>query len=160
MFKLGKLVKDKASGLGGCLTHMYIQGVENSHITLYNFQPASLDEDGVPAKRTWITPDRIEGEECPDPDIDLSVLGSQAEDVITGFKGTVTTIIFHLNGCVHLELQPKGHNKKTGQINTAAEFDIRVLSGPKIPKMTEKEKEVSQVKNPSPIGYERPFKGR
>lgn len=148
MLKLGVKVKDKASGMNGSLLSMLIQDGGNRW---YNFQPAALDkETGKPVERTWITATRVDGEEIPDPDLPLDALGTEAEDTITGFRGQVISLILHVNGCVHVELQPKGTDGKTGGLREAAEFDIRLLKGKKIPKFTESELVKSKKDAPSP----------
>lgn len=156
MFKLGVMVADKASGLKGCLTHMQIWGSKDNHSRFYNFQPAKLsEEDGSPAPRSWITEDRIEGETTADPSLPVEVLGTKAEDIITGFKGTVTAIIFHINGCLHLELQPQGSHPKSGKMLSPCDFDIRMLKGEAIPNLTEPELQKSRQERPSPASHDR-----
>jgi hypothetical protein len=156
MFKLGKMVTDKASGTKGCLTHMQIEGGQSNQVRWYMFQPAKLHtEDGTPADKCWITEDRVQGETCADEDYPIAALGTEAHDEITGFKGVVTSIVVHMNGCIHLSLQPKGTHPKTGKVLAAHEFDMRVLRGPAIPKLTETQREESQRRTPSPIECER-----
>jgi hypothetical protein len=158
MFKLGVMVTDKASRLRGCLMHMMIQGTPTQQVRWYNFQPARLHaESGMPADRSWVSEDRIEGEEIPDPaDLPLQTLGTHAEDTITGFSGTVTSITVHASGCVHLELQPKGSESKTGKMLGTYDFDIRRLKGKAIPVLTERQAEASRKKKPSPSDCGRP----
>ena len=149
MYKLGTIVKDKASGLKGSLMVMQITGSGNRW---YSFQPSGLHkEKQVPMDRLWITEDRVVGEMIPDPDLPIDSLGSEAEDIVTGFNGTVTGLIYHLNGCVHLQIQPKGSNNKTGELVPEQDFDIRMLKGKKIPKFNEKQLEKSKVETPSPM---------
>lgn len=158
MFKLGVKMKDKFSGLEGCLTHLQIQGSPDKPIFWYNFQPAKLNpETGLPVDTTWITEERVKDcEEIPLLNhIPLQTLRTKAKDTITGFSGTVTAIIIHINGCVHLSLQPKGSSSKSGSVAQSCDFDIRVLEGPSIPRMTEEEKEISKRKTPSPVKYKR-----
>lgn len=149
MYKLGTIVTDKASGLKGSLMLMQITGEGNRW---YSFQPSGLHkEKQTPMDRLWITEDRVVGEKIEDPNLPTDILGSEAEDIVTGFKGTVTGLIYHLNGCIHLQIQPKGSNSKTGELIPEQDFDIRMLKGKKIPKMTEEEKVKSEKKNPSPL---------
>jgi hypothetical protein len=61
----------------------------------------------------------------------------------------------HINGCLHLEIQPLGTNPKTGKMNDAFDFDIRLLKGPKIPKLDDEELEQSRRRNPSSIHVDR-----
>lgn len=149
MFVLGTKVKDTVTGLKGRLEHLIIRG-DGSR--MYTFQPGSLDpETGNPVERIFITPDRIKGLEEPDPAMPLEILGTEAEDPVTGFKGTVTSLVVHLNGCVHASLQPKGMAPKGDIPRQAQEFDIRILKGPNIPWLTPTQVKASQKANPSPI---------
>lgn len=134
---------------------MQVTGTKDDYKVWYSFQPARLNpKDGTPAKRTWLTEDRIEGGIKVPVNLPLEVLGTEAEDTITGFSGTVTSIIMHHSGCLHLELQPKGANTETGEMRPAYDFDIRLLKGKAIPKLTEVEKKKSQQEKPSPGPFE------
>lgn len=149
MIKLGTSVKDKASGLKGMLVHMQIQ---SSRARFYNFQPRGLSpETGAPLKRYWITPDRvIGGVEIVDPPLPILSLGSQAEDTASGFKGTITAITLHINGCIHASICPKGVQPKSGEATDYHDFDMRLLTGPQIPKLNAKQRAASEERNPSP----------
>lgn len=152
MFKLGAPAKDKASGLKGSLLHMQIVGKNR----WYNFQPAGLNpETETPVPAEWITEDRIECDTEPDPDLPLEAMGTQAKDKVTGFKGTITAIIVHLNGCIHLQIQPAGKVAKTGAMIDHRDFDIRMLEGPALKNWSEQERKASQRTVPSPAPYGR-----
>lgn len=55
----------------------------------------------------------------------LSLLGLEAEDKVTKFKGTVTTISFDLYGCIQAVLSPQ--MKKDGTIPEGRWFDVNRL---------------------------------
>ena len=148
MFKLGEMVKDKALGLKGMLTHFIIQSDGSEW---YSFQPKLLNKDtGQPVKSTWLTKDRIiGGKDVPEPELPRKVLGTPVEDKGTGFGGTCTAIKLHINGCVHLDVQPKGLQKNGNPIE-AQDFDIRRCTGPMIDPVEKKELEKSKKDKPSP----------
>lgn len=149
MIKLGTPIKDKATGLDGMLIHMIVQ-TDGSRF--YNFQPRGLNpENGQPVKRKWITADRvIGGIEIPEVDLPLNVLGTQVEDMASGFNGTAIAITLHINGCVHIDVQPKGIQKKTGDAMESHNFDIRLLKGKAIKALSDSERAKSEKENPSP----------
>ena len=148
MLKLGEMVKDKAMDVVGMLTHFTIQSDGSEW---YNFQPKLLNkETGLPVKGTWLTKDRISGGvEISRPDLPLDVLGTIVTDEGTGFTGTCVSIALHINGCIHLNIQPKGLTK-TGDPIEFRDFDIRRCTGKAIKPMSEKELVKSEKKNPSP----------
>lgn len=156
MVKLGSSVKDSVTGLNGAVTHMMVQ---SNGSRWYCFQPKGLNpEDGQPLKRIWVTPDRITGEMVNEPDLPVHVLGTEVIDVASGFKGTAIAITLHISGCVHVEVAPKGTQKKNGQVIDPCDFDIRRLSGKAIPEMTAEERERDQVKKPSPCDTPKMFR--
>ena len=148
MLKLGTDVIDIATGMKGQLTHMQIQ---TDGVPFYLFQPKGLVKDtGQPLEANYISENRIKGGIfVEDPELHLDILMSQVEDNASGFKGKVIAITLHINGCVHAVVQPSGV-QKNGEIIKACDFDIRRLSGKKIPKLTAKQKAESEKKNPSP----------
>lgn len=154
MYKLGVMMKDKASGLKGCLVNMQVCGSGSVRNVFYNFQPAKLNEEtGAPADLSWITADRVDGEECPDPELPLDALGTEAQDIITGFKGMVVALRLYMNGCVHLNILPSGSEPKTGKMMSEHNFDIRRLRGSKIPKLDEAGLIRSRKEKPSPEAF-------
>lgn len=153
MIKLGVPVKDKFTGLNGMLTHYQIF---TNDARWYNFQPKGINpENGQPADMLWMTEDRISFAskyDVPEPDnIPYEILGTEVRDTASGFKGIVTSITLHISGCVHANVQPKGMNKKTNQIITSCDFDVRRLEGKFIKKMTPKKREEDQRVRPSPM---------
>jgi len=149
VYDLGKMVTDKASELEGMLTHA--QFSEGGEIA-YLFQPKGLNpEDGQPVKSMWlIGENRIKGGTKTDLPIPLELIGTVATDKATGFKGKIIHLTLHISGCLHALIQPRGHVKKTGAMIEPCDFDIRRLSGRKIPKLTASQLKKSQKKKPSP----------
>jgi hypothetical protein len=155
IIKPGSNVKDIATGIAGMVTHV---NVETGNTIFYAFQPKGLNpETGHPLDGEFLVPARLEGGELIAlPEImDLSLLGSEATDEASGFTGVITAIILHISGCVHANVQPRGVMKKTGSKIGSCNFDLRRLMGPKIKKLTEKEREVDQVARPSPANMPR-----
>jgi hypothetical protein len=150
MLKLGVQVTEKSTGLTGMLIHMQVQTNNNR---FYNFQPRGLNpETGQPLKRRWCPSDRFEGGvEIPEKELPLEVLGTHVEDVASGFNGTATALTLHINGCVHVTIQPAGTQPKNGEIICENEFDIRLLKGDAIKPLTADERSASEKEKPSPI---------
>lgn len=153
MIKLGTPIKDKATGMDGMAIHMQIQTNGNR---FYNFQPRGLNtETGQALKRFWVAPDRIEGGiEIPEADLPVEVLGTQVEDMASGFCGMATAITLHINGCVHCSVQPATLQPKTGEVVKEDDFDIRLLKGPAIKPLDEAALASSQKRNPSPCAMD------
>lgn len=148
MLKLNKIVKDKASGIKGMLTHYVTDEAGNEQ---YIFQPSGLNpETGGPVQAIFINEARVEGGEVSNVALPKNILGTIVEDEATGFKGTAIELTYHINGCIHFNVKPKGIIDKTGASIEAHDFDIRRLKGTAIPKITEEQKEKSQIKYPSP----------
>lgn len=146
-YKLGHLITDSATLLKGMLTHMQI---DSGRSRVYSFQPKGVDpETGASSKRTWITEDRIKNGIKVAVDLPMEVLGTTAYDKASGFKGMITAITLHPSGCVHAVIQPKG-TQKNGSVIAAEDFDIRMLSGSKIPKLDEEQFKKETKKKPSP----------
>lgn len=150
VIKVGSFCTDKATNLRGMVTKMH---VELNRAIFYSFQPSGLNpEDGEPLKGMWVSQDRLEGgERIPMPDIPLNVLGTHAKDLATPFEGMITTMCLHISGCVHVGIQPSASHPKTGGPISAYDFDIRRVTGPAIPLMSEQQREADQQKKPSPI---------
>jgi hypothetical protein len=148
MLKLGTNVTDTVTGIKGMLTHYDIDMGRNVH---YMFQPGQLSpEDGQPVESFWINENRIEGGILKDVNLPLEVLGTQVEDIATGFKGTAIALRLHINGCVHFQVKPKGVIEKTGKSIGYTDFDIRRLKGDAIKQLSEEEIEKSERTHPSP----------
>lgn len=151
MFKLGTMVKDSVTGLKGMLTHAQYEGGNYN----YAFQPHGLNpKTQEPVDGMWIAPDRVSGGvEISVPsqfDDAISVLGSEVEDQGSGFKGIAVAAILHISGCVHIDIQPSGVVKETGETIKRHNFDIRRLKGKAIKALSEAERERDQVQRPSP----------
>ena len=155
MKKLGTIVRDSVTGLKGMLTHIQ---TEMSGDQFYVFQPEGLDKKTLlPLDQMWVVEDRIEdGEDIEMPDHineKMDVLGTEVEDKASGFKGIAIAAIYHMNGCLHIDVQPKGTNPDTGKIIERVNFDIRRLKGKFIEEETEEEVKYSEVKFPSPAPF-------
>ena len=148
----GAVCTDIASGLTVTVTHWFI---DLNHNFTYLTQPKGVNpEDGQPLEKVYLCGARLQHsrKDLVDVEIPIEILGSQVEDKATGFKGMGVELIQHINGCFHVVIQPKGVVEKTKQPIRQKEFDIRGCKGPKIPKLTEEQKEKSEKKNPSPSG--------
>jgi len=55
----------------------------------------------------------------------IELLGYQAEDRVTGFKGTIDSVTFDLYGCIQVSLKPK--IDKEGKIPDGFWFDVTRL---------------------------------
>jgi len=151
MLKLNTDVKDTATGLEGRLTHYQLQVGGNEH---YHFQPRGINPDtGAPLLGIWLESARIEGGieiEKPHVHWPVEILGTEVKDDASSFSGTAIALILHTNGCVHVDVQPKGTQKKNGAPINSHDFDIRRISGEKVPVLTEAQREESERENPSP----------
>lgn len=149
MIKLGSIVTDDASGTKGMVTLLAIDmdGSRN-----YCFQPSGLDKESKqPLPAYWLPGARFSGgERIIEPELPFEVLGSEAEDTATKFKGTAVTLVLFMSGCLHITIQPKGKLESGGMIK-GHDFDVRRLKGPAIKKMTEAEKVKDQLEKPSPF---------
>lgn len=153
--KLNTSVADRVTSLQGVLTHAYIT---INHRVTYLFKPRGLNtETGHPLKGVWVSENRLKVvDECQEIDerkIDL--LGKDAECGTTGFRGMITGLMIHQNGCVHAEVSPKDL-LKSGEMVECTEIDIRNLVGHGIPTMSKKEREESTETDPSPASHSNP----
>ena len=148
MIKLGTIITDKVTEVKGMLT-MY--NVDINHNEHYLFQPSALNpETKEPIDTFWLTEKRIVGGETISVSLPLEILDTQVEDKATGFNGTAISLNYHLNGCVHVDVKPKGIIEKTGATIKVREFDVRRLKGLAIKELSDIELEKSKVENPSP----------
>jgi hypothetical protein len=146
LFKLGTTVTDSASNVKGTLTHCQ---VFPGGFDWYNFQPKALDpKSGLPVKKCWITADRVRGEETIEVDLPLAIIDTKVTDKVTGFSGKATSFILHMNGCLHVEVQPEG-TRETGEVKEPVDFDIKQLEGKAITKKLKK------VAKPSPMSFDK-----
>lgn len=150
MIALGSIVTDKVTGLTGMVTHLQVDMAGQRHML---FQPRGLNpKTGQPVKRHWLVESRLKGgKQVEEPKLPIEALGTEVEDLASGFKGTAVSLQLHISGCVHLEVQPKGMLKEDGAAVETVDFDIRRLKGKAIPKMTEEQREVEQKAKPSPV---------
>jgi hypothetical protein len=152
MFKLGTIVTDSVSGTRGMLTH--VMCAMNASLQ-YVYQPSALHPKTLqPVSRVLLNPARVEGGEEIEVEIPLHLLGTQAEDLATGFQGTIVELVMHINGCIHVEIKPSGTNPETGSTIEAHEFDLRRLKGDAIEPLEGEALEQSRKNKPSP----EPFK--
>lgn len=150
LIKLGQIIEDNATGLKGTLTLVLIN--QDNKIQ-YAIQPRGLDSlRHQPLDPFWVTEARIKGNvEREVIEVPTEVLGTEVEDMPTGFKGTAINIIRHLSGCNHIEIQPRG-STKTGGIILPENFDYTRVKGPAIKKMKPAEVKEKRETTPSPGG--------
>jgi len=153
MLKLGTLVKDTVTGLKGMLTHYQMEMLDSN---FYHFQPQGLNKKtGEPLHATWVTENRITGGvvETDPPNMRKELLGKKATDAASGFTGTITGLTLHISGCLHAFITPVGLTD-SGELKKGHDFDLRRLTGPDIPKWTEKARKADEKKRPSPAPVE------
>jgi hypothetical protein len=150
MIKLGSNVTDAATGIEGMVTHLQIEMDLSEY---YQFQPKGLNpKSGQPVDRMWLVEKRLEGGEIvEDVELPTQVLGTIVEDTASGFLGMAVSLVYHINGCVHFNVQAKGLQDTGAPIETC-NFDIRRLKGEAIEPMTVEEQKVDEKKRPSPAG--------
>lgn len=150
MIELGSYVTDKATGLEGMVTHLQIEMDKTEYL---RFQPRGLNpKSGQPVDSMWLVETRLEGgNRIPTPDLPVHVLGTIVEDEASGFTGMAISLILHINGCVHFNVQAKGL-QDTGAPIGECNFDIRRLKGEAITPMTKEEQKIDEKKKPSPSG--------
>lgn len=148
ILKLGTIVTDTVTGTKGMLT-MYNVDLNNNQ--LYLFQPSQINpKTQEPVNSFWLTGGRIDACELYEVILPINILGTHVEDKATGFKGTALSCNYHLNGCVHIEVKPKGFVISTGESIKSFDFDLRRLKGDSIVEMNDTELEKSKIENPSP----------
>jgi len=140
---------DSATGLTGTVTHWLINMEEKID---YLWRPKGLDGEGQPlnaiaacAKRLKVADNDFE-----EVDIPFEILGTEVTDTISEFTGIAIGFLRHVNGCLHVYIQPQGELPgKKGPIERA-DFDLRGCTGPMITQLSEPELKESEQKNPSP----------
>lgn len=154
MIRLGSLARETATGLDGMVTHFQIDMDGARH---YVFQPRGLSpETGKPLKVLWVNIARLEKIEwVPQPPLPVEVLGTQVEDLASGFKGMAISLLLHLNGCIHIGVQPAGQLEKTNAPIDVCDFDIRRLTGEAIVDLMNQQRYVDQLQKPGPCDVER-----
>jgi len=148
MIELGSIVTDTATGLSGMVTHLQI---EMSGAQWLLFQPRGLNPKSLqPVDSIWLIEQRLTGgKRIAMPDLPTHVLGTQVEDEASGFAGMAVALQLHINGCVHVDVQPKGV-QDTGAPIKACNFDIRRLKGKAIKPLTKAQLKTSTRAHPSP----------
>lgn len=149
LLQLGTMVKDKPSRTEGMLINAVIdmdQQVE------YIYQPKGLSpKTGEPVDVIMVVSSRIEGGTMEEVDVPVQYLGTDAQDIATGYTGTVINIVYHINGCMHIGIKPPGQNSE-GNTFATKEFDIRRVTGEVIKPLEGEALKESKVKTPSPTG--------
>ena len=147
VLKLGQIVHDIITGMDGSLTHMMVYIGGNIE---YVFQPRSLNSTtNLPSKKMWMPKERLQRGEEIEIDIPFHILGTEVEDEVTGFKGKIVHLVYHLDNCLHVDVKPSGLNSQ-GEPHDSAEFDIRRVKGPAITEA--KQKQVEEAPD-SPTEY-------
>ena len=145
--RLGIKVTDSITGLTGTLSHLNM-GVDR--LAIYCFRPLGIiEETGCLKQSFWIVTDRIVSGKETLSDLPLDAIRSKVTNKNSGATGIVVSLTLHVNGCIHLEFQPKG-SLKNGEKLPSHDDDMRELEGPAIPKLTQKAKDKSKVSSPSP----------
>lgn len=156
MIRLKSVVTDVATKLTGMVTHMRVGPAAAAGMAepWYCFQPRGIDtEKGTPMDHMWVEASRLKAKPADiveAPPLPVEILGTPVVDEASGFKGTATGLVLHMQNCLHVEIQAAGTNSK-GKTIPLQEMDIRRLTGPKVPKATEREKVLSEKHRPSPI---------
>jgi hypothetical protein len=150
--KLGTECKDKATELVGTVTHWLLDmGLRVDYV----FQPLGLNpENGQPVDKLVIEKERLiyPADGMEEVDVPFEILGTVVTNKSSGFHGMAVGFVCHLNGCLHIVIQPPGTLPKTNSPIRKAEFDIRECRGEKIPEPTPSERKKSTKENPSPTG--------
>ncbi len=149
IIELGVLVKDNASQLEGMLTHACVSPDMSVE---YIFQPRGINpETGHPVSRLLVGASRFDNPPMIDAPIPVEVMNTIVTDSASGLTGKATRLIYHLNGCIHVDIQPAGVVEKTKNPIASIEMDIRRLSGPAIKVMTKEERQADMAERPSPM---------
>jgi hypothetical protein len=150
--KLGSVCTDRATDIKGTITHWIL---DTGRRIDYLFQPPGTNpEDGQPIMKIVLELERLETtkDQFEVVEVPFDILGSIVTDKASGFTGTAVSFIRHINGCLHVTIQPSGVLPKTRAPIHRAEFDLRGCVGKMIPKLTPKQLEKSIEKHPSPTG--------
>ena len=156
MIKLNSMVTDAATGMKGIVDILHL---EMDRSETYRFQPAAINpKTKTPVDAVWMCEARFKGcEMVPMPNLPLEVLGTQVEDIGTGFRGTAISLALHSTGCVHFNVQAKGTTEE-GNAIPVQNFSILRLKGPAIKKLSEPEAADERTKRPSPGPHSMPSK--
>ncbi len=154
MIKLNSIVTDSATGLKGIVDMLHIEmGGEQT----YRFQPAGLNPK---TKETldyvWVKEQRLTGgEQVPMPDLPMAVLGTEVEDIGTGFRGMAVSLAVHSTGCIHFNVQAAG-TTDDGNAIKHQNFSILRLKGKAIKKLSKDEADKERATKPSPGRHSMP----
>ena len=122
VLKLGTFVKELVTGNEGVLTHMCV--MIGGRIE-YVFQPKGLNSStGKPIESGFVQQEQISGGIFIEVDIPLFLLMEKAKDKNSGYSGRIVTLTYHINGCIHVCIKPKGINPATGNTFDALDFDL------------------------------------
>lgn len=150
IIKVKSIATDSASGQSGMVTHFHQSATGGRQ---YHIQPKGLNpETQHPVDGVWAVESLIKDATFVEVDLPLDVIGTIVTDQASGFSGTAVALTLHTNGCVHIEVQAKGQIAKTLAPIKVFDFDIRRLTGVKVPKLTEEEIVRSERRHPSPSG--------
>lgn len=154
MIKLNSIVTDKATGMKGIVDMLHI---EMDRSITYRFQPSAISpKTKVPIDSIWATQERFTGGVHIDmPNLPLAILGTEVEDIGTGFSGMAIRMQLHSTGCVHFNVQAKGVNDEGNAIKTE-NFSILRLKWTAIKKLSEDEAANERREKPSPGQFSMP----
>lgn len=151
VYKLESIITEQETGLTGMLTHWWYN---RDGSTRYVFQPRGINpKDHQPVDRIFINPATIP-DDTPMEDFEVpdGLLGTTVTDRASTFSGIASAFVCHLDGCLHVRVQPPGIVEETKAPIQAMEFDMRRLDGDAIKPMTVEEKAESKKTTPSPAG--------
>lgn len=148
-YELGVMVTDIITKTKGMLTHLEVEMDESVR---YIYQPHGLNpKTGGPVDRIVINEARVGDGKVITMDVPMEILGTEAEDIATGFKGKIVSLVYHINGCLHVTIKPSGVLAETGSTIEPNDFDIRRVKGEKITPFGVKKMKKDIEKKPSPI---------
>jgi hypothetical protein len=151
VLKLSTVCRDKATELTGTLTHWSCDLSRSIH---YLFQPKGLDDFGRPVKKICLEAQRLEvkASDYEEVEVPFEILETRVTNNASGFTGMAVRFVYHINGCFHVCIQPKGICQKTKVPFEPDEFDLRECTGEMITKLSKKALAESKKINPSPTG--------
>lgn len=123
---------DSATGLDG--TVCAIEILKDGEVE-YLFQPKGLNpETKVPLNRFPVKAWRlnVKDSDYEDRDVPIQDIGKLVKDTVSGYQGTIVSVIVHLNGCCHYVLQAPGVSQNGNPIRMI-EVDPRSCEGVTLP---------------------------
>lgn len=151
--KLGIPNMDLFSSVAGSAVFASIRG-DGSQTVWFQPRGEGDEKTGELPDCYNLDPARLKDQTMEEVEIPDDVIGTEAEDEVTGFRGTISRIIVHQTGCVHLEIQPAGA-LPNGALKPAYNFSILRLMGKALPKKTKAEVKKEKKTKPSPFGGNR-----